>query len=209
MNLTQSIQLVGPTEKMTLYPIFANWDGIIRADVERSLFDENSNSISFSGSGTDALHGVNATCREPYFVEVKDSGGGGGNRIKLENTTAPVSSVIYWGDTFNVNFDVPQSGTIHYRQAGYGIVPADYDNNNNNNNNGSNNARNNGSSNQVLNGTYHLSFTSFYPATVNLPEQAGVMSFLEVTCQIVSDSQHVQISEFPNIYVYGVWFRIE
>lgn len=202
VNMTQTIPLGNnPIENITLYPIFADWDGIIRARIGDLFFDESNRSISFSGSGTAVLHGVNATCIEPYFVKVES--GALEDGIKFENTTTPASSIIYWGDTFGGSFNEPQSGTVYYRQTGYGIVPADYNNSNDNT------YRNNGAGNQEIMGTYHLSFTSFYQATVSLPEEANMISFLKVTCNINEDSSHVQKSKFPYIYVYDIWFGIE
>lgn len=197
VNMTQTINLAGPTAELTLYPIFADWDGIIRGAIHNSIVDGNNNRVPYSGSGRDVLHGVNATCTEPYFVQIKDIAGSEDGSI--EKTNAPVSSIIYWGDTFDVHFDRPATGTIYYTQSGYGIVPADYNDNI---------ARNNGAGNQELLGAYHLSFVSFYPATINLPEQAATNSSLEIVCTINDDSTHVQKSEFPRIFVYDVRFEL-
>jgi len=101
-----------------------------------------------------------------------------------------------------VQFNEPQSGIITYRETGYGIVPADYNNNN------ENTYRNNGAGNQEISGIYHLSFTSFYPAKVNLPEQAESTSFLEVKCGI-NVLDHVEKSDTPSIFVYDVWFNVD
>lgn len=200
VKLTQTINLTGPTENMTLYPIFADWDGIIR-EGESSIIVENDDSVSYSGFGTAVLHLVNATCTEPYFVQVNDSGGSEDGGVPFEKTQAPVSSIIPWGDTFGVRFGEQVSGTIYYTQA-YGIVPADYNNNNDDT------ARNNGAGNQEISGEYHLSFASLYPATIDLPEQATMTSSIEISCAINNDSTHVSKFEFPRIFVYDIRFEM-
>lgn len=204
VNITQTISLAQPTENITIYPVFADWDGIVRPDnnFEWRMYDEMKNPVPFTGFGYLSLHGVNATCTEPYFVKVKDTDVGE-DGIKFENSTMAVSSAIYWGDTIEGSFEKPQSGAVSFAEGSYGIVPQDYNNNNDST------FRNNGAGNQKLSGIYHLSFTSFYPAIINLPKQVEMTSFLEVACAINGDSPHIQKSEFPLIYVYDVWFRVE
>lgn len=203
INITQVINLPQPIKNTTIYQIFTDWDGIVRPDnnIKWLMHDENKKSVSFDGYQTLALYAVNATCIEPYFVQVLGSDLGE-DGIQLGNTTTATPSRIAWGNIIQGSFAEPQDGTIYFTQAGYGIVPADYNNNNDNT------YRNNGAGNQQLSGTYHLSFTSFYTAKINLPEKATLTSFKEVTCSISEDSIHIQKSKFPNIFVYDVWFRI-
>lgn len=200
VNITQTVTLSKPSENITIYPVLADWDGIIREDLGYSMVDQDNNDVSHTGFANLVLHGVTATCFEPYPVKLTtDIAADDG--IQFENTTEPVPSNIPWGDTVEVSFEEIQSGTLHYT-IGYGIVPASYNNDNDNS------YRNNGAGNQQLSGMYHLSFTSFYPAVVNLPELAQLTSSLELLCTINEDSEHIEKSKLPFIYVYDLWFRV-
>lgn len=201
VNITQTIKLIEPTKNITIYPVFADWDGIVRDNLGSSLVDENNSHIAYSGFGTLSLYGVKAICSEPYSIKIT-SDILANDGIQFENSTEPVLSNIPWGDTFTLNFNEAQTGIINYT-VGYGIVPADYNNNNDNT------YRNTGAGNQRLLGMYHLSFTSFYSATVKLPEEAELISSLKLVCAINENSPHIQKSEFPYIYIYDLWFKME
>lgn len=205
VNITQAVNIIGkPVRDITIYPIVADWDGIVRPDnnVKWLMQTQNNTSIPFKGYQTLSLRAVNATCTEPYFVKVLGSGIGE-DSIQLENVTAPVSSIIYWGDTLQGSFDQPRNGTFYYTQAGYGIVPENFNNNHDT-------YRTNGAGNQDLSGVYHLSFaTFFYPATIHLPQKATMISSHEITCNINRESMQVQDLEFPYIYIYDIRFRVE
>lgn len=199
VSITQTINLGGPTDNITIYPVFADWDGIVRANLGTSIVDENGNNVASDGVGLLSLHGVHAVCSEPYPIMLT-SDMLADNGLQYVNATEPVSSSIPWGDIVYVSFNKTQSGIIRYTE-GYGIAPAGYNDSNDST------YRSNGAGNQEILGEYHLSFTSFYPATaISLPERADAMSFLEAKCTITEDSPHVQISEMPYIYVYDVWF---
>jgi len=198
VNITQTISLTQPVENLVIYPVLADWDGVVRANLGSSMVDENGNHIPFGGIGLLSLHGVNAECSEPYPIQLTndllaDDG------IQYLNATEPVSSIIPWGDIVYVSFNEPHSGTIRYT-VDHGIVPADYNDHNDST------YGNNGAGNQEISGEYHLIFTSFYPASVSLPDQVTMKSFLEAKCTMTEDSPHVQISEIPHIYVHDVWF---
>lgn len=204
VNITQTVNVAKPVKDITIYPVLADWDGIVRPDnnVKWLMQDQNSTSVPFNGYETLSMRAVNATCTNPSFVKVSGSGIGK-DGIKLENATGPVSSIIYWGDTLQGSFEKPRNGTVYYTQAGHGIVPEDFNNNHNT-------YRNNGAGNQDLSGVYHLSFaTFFYPATIHLPPKAIAISSQEITCKISKESMQVQELEFPFIYVYDTRFRIE
>lgn len=207
VNITQTINLSGPAQNLTLYPIFERWDGVVRTENLRSaLVDSNQDAIPRKEGITvpALLHGVNATCMSGnYFVNVTNSAGFENGGVRLENTTKPVSSWIAWGGPDIAVFIEPQSGPIYYNKSGYGIVPADY------NDDYDKIFENNGGGNQRISGTYHLSFVSFFPASVDLPEPAERMSFRELSCSINEDSPYVSKSRLPIIYVYDVLFKIE
>jgi len=206
VNITHIFNLIQPTKNITLYTVNADWDGLVLPDnnMRSFMYNKYNKPVSFTGFSDTTLYSLFATCSEPYFVKVlgTDLGADG---IKLVNTTAPVQSSIYWGAPTQISFDETQQGTIRYLQTGYGIVPADY----NNNNNGIT-YRNNGAGNKVISGTYHLSFTSFYQATINLPSEDNLTSFHKISCSVNEDSSSsfIQKSQFPHIYVYDVWFVI-
>ena len=199
VNITHAIELSQPTRNVTILPVLADWDGIVSPEVGMySLMqDQNHDPVTFEGFGTLSLHGVRATCTEPRHVRVLENENDG---MQLEDSSAPVQSTIYWGDTVEVSFDKAQSGFLYYTMAGYGIVPHEYNDKNDET------YRTNGAGNQEISGTYHLSFPSFYQAEISLPPTASVNSFSEIKCSVDEDSTHVSKSEYPRIYFYDVWF---
>jgi len=88
VTISQMINLTEPTERMTINPIFADWDGIVRGEMRSPMLDEDNEPIRYMGFSGAELSIFNATCKKPYFIKIMDSDMGE-DGIRLENSITP------------------------------------------------------------------------------------------------------------------------